>query len=536
VAAFVVAMVSCVALVGVEPLHVGAAAAAGAYTPVGPCRLIDTRATQPLTVGGAIDIDVAGSCGVPTSAIAAVLTFTVTETAASGFLTAHPSDEPRPEASTLNWDAAGETRANTALLALSPNGSVRAWVSAGTHLVVDVTGAFVAAAAARAGRFVALAAQRLVDTRAAGTSTAPSAIAVTLPSDVPGDAVAVAANVTITATSGPAYLEAGPAGSPPTGTSFLNADGPGQTRAAAIIAAVSAGGFIVRLIGRGHIIVDITGFFTGPSAPSSADGLFVALTPKRLVDTRSSGPQLHPDGTREFAVDLPSGDQVAAIAANVTLTATDAPGWAVVYPARTARPPASSINTDRRRQTVANLAVTPVSTLGIAAYSSGGTDLILDVTGWFTGSPVTATDSGPPANLAPPALPGCTPSGRSAVADKAAQRFWLCEDGDAITEALPMTTGGLAYGLPPVGAYSVFAKVRVGRGIHGEPLNWFVPFYRTPRGNRIGFHEVVNQPPATVGDPGWRGASAGCFRVRRDDARSVWDFLQLGDKVVVITA
>ena len=89
-----------------------------------------------------------------------------------------------------------------------------------------------------------------------------------------------------------------------------------------------------------------------------------------------------------------------------------------------------------------------------------------------------------------PELPGCpADAARAAVVDKAAQRFWLCEHGRPSTAQLPMTSGSEAYGLPTVGTYHVFARNVVATGIHGERLHRFVAFYRTPRGNRIAFHE-----------------------------------------------
>lgn len=132
-------------------------------------------------------------------------------------------------------------------------------------------------------------------------------------------------------------------------------------------------------------------------------------------------------------------------------------------------------------------------------------------------------------------LDGCPGSERSAVADKANQRYWLCMDGQAVTEELPMTTASGNYGLPPVGTYPVFERDEDAYGIDGEALERFVAFYTTPRGNRIAFHEVVDQDPATVGDLDQRGASAGCFRIREDDSIQVWEFLRIGDPVVVIS-
>ena len=120
------------------------------------------------------------------------------------------------------------------------------------------------------------------------------------------------------------------------------------------------------------------------------------------------------------------------------------------------------------------------------------------------------------------------------MADKTAQRFRLCRDGVAIAGARPMTTGSRDFGLPPVGIYPVFTKLERNRSETGELLERFVAFYRTPRNNRIAFHQYVNQDPSTLGDPDLR-VSAGCFRVSVEDSWLVWDFLQIGDLVYVIS-
>lgn len=132
-------------------------------------------------------------------------------------------------------------------------------------------------------------------------------------------------------------------------------------------------------------------------------------------------------------------------------------------------------------------------------------------------------------------LPACPATPRGAVTDKANQRYWLCMEGVAVTDEIPMTTASSNYGLPPVGTYEVFARDEDALGIGGEALERFVAFYTTPKGNRIAFHEVVNQDPDSVGDLDQRGASAGCFRVREADSVQVWEFLQIGDPVVVLT-
>jgi lipoprotein-anchoring transpeptidase ErfK/SrfK len=42
------------------------------------------------------------------------------------------------------------------------------------------------------------------------------------------------------------------------------------------------------------------------------------------------------------------------------------------------------------------------------------------------------------------------------------------------------------------------------------------------------------QAPESVGDMNRRGESAGCLRMLPDDAERVWDWLAIGDAVVVI--
>ena len=61
-------------------------------------------------------------------------------------------------------------------------------------------------------------------------------------------------------------------------------------------------------------------------------------------------------------------------------------------------------------------------------------------------------------------------------------------------------------------------------------------------GARIGFHAVprysdgtLAQPPESVGTAELFGDSAGCIRLRAEDAVAVWDFLAVGHQVHVIS-
>ena len=137
--------------------------AAMTFTPVTPCRLVDSRpgsgsqlaGTGPLQAGVSYSFDVsAGSatCGVPPEARGALLNFTVVAPAGPGHLTVWPwdsSNPPAPLASVLNFDA-GRTVANGLGVRIchpqsasggscSDDVSVHVAVS-GAHLVVDVLG------------------------------------------------------------------------------------------------------------------------------------------------------------------------------------------------------------------------------------------------------------------------------------------------------------------------------------------------------------------------------------------------------------
>ena len=114
-----------------------------------PCRIVDTRGNgAPIQGGiftGGSDVrsyPVAGICGIPASARALSLNFTVTgpgQTAA-GFLTAWPTGGTVPLGSILNWDRPQQQIANAAVVPTSATTSTTVNVSAPTHVIVDVNG------------------------------------------------------------------------------------------------------------------------------------------------------------------------------------------------------------------------------------------------------------------------------------------------------------------------------------------------------------------------------------------------------------
>jgi hypothetical protein len=127
---------------------------------------------------------------------------------------------------------------------------------------------------------------------------------------------------------------------------------------------------------------------------------FTAATPKRFVDTR--------DGTGAPVAKLGSSGQLSvamrgavipvngndaqipqdasAVALNVTVVNPEAAGFVTVWPCSAARPNASNLNFVAG-QVVPNNVVAPIGDQGsVCFYSSQSTDIIVDVSGYFTGS------------------------------------------------------------------------------------------------------------------------------------------------------
>ena len=122
------------------------------YTSLQPARLADSRLDD-MTVdarsmgmgirsgGSTTAVQVAGRGGVARDASAAVLNVTVTDAAGPGFVTVYPCGSQQPLASNLNF-VAKTAVANAVIAKIGGAGQVCIYVSAATHVVVDVNGFF----------------------------------------------------------------------------------------------------------------------------------------------------------------------------------------------------------------------------------------------------------------------------------------------------------------------------------------------------------------------------------------------------------
>jgi hypothetical protein len=142
----------------------------------------------------------------------------------------------------------------------------------------------------------------------------------------------------------------------------------------------------------------IAGVF-GATAEAAGPYLFVPLTPCRVIDTRSGlggFMGLMPDGSSvRFTVKGACGVPLSAsaVALNITATDTNLGGWVALFPGDQAYQGISNINFGKG-DFIANGAIVPLgagSSLDLAALSAfagvgpTGANLIVDVTGYFTG-------------------------------------------------------------------------------------------------------------------------------------------------------
>jgi hypothetical protein len=172
--------------------------------------------------------------------------------------------------------------------------------------------------------------------------------------------------------------------------------GPEAVANMALLPLGASGGLSLYSSTTANVIVDVQGFVTGPSSVASSDGLFVPLAPFRAADSRHDQglARMGASFDQELALTLPAGS-VSALAANVTVTDTWQAGFATVYPGRTGRPNVSNLNY-LDNGTVAGFSLSAVgagNTLNLMTASQA--DAIVDISGYFTGSPVVATALAP---------------------------------------------------------------------------------------------------------------------------------------------
>lgn len=364
------------------------AAAASQFEPLAPLRILDTRegGAKPAP-GSTTTLRVLGQGGIPaTEVTAVVLNITATQPDAPGYVTVSPTGQPRPVVSSLNVEFSGQSIPNLVTVPVGADGSIDLFTDGGTHLIADVAGYYRPVTDSRGGRFQALQPQRILDTRADGTALPAGgtrALTVTGVGGVPAEASAVVLNVTATRSAAAGYVTVWPGATPQPVASNLNMSRADQTIANLVIVPVGADGTVSLFSDNGtDLVVDVTGWFTNDTAPAQPTGLFVPVTPRRLLDTRPDN-ALGADSS--IVVDaVVSGVHANAVVLNVTATQSTRGGFLTVWPAGNDQPLSSNLNVERADQTIPNAAIIGVGPAGeVAIYSDGGTHLAVDMAGYY---------------------------------------------------------------------------------------------------------------------------------------------------------
>ncbi|MBV8833468.1 MAG: hypothetical protein JO108_30085 [Acidobacteriaceae bacterium] len=370
------------------------------FVPVSPCRVVDTRNANG-TFGGPFlsgqvsrDFPIpSSSCNIPASAQAYSLNVTVVPKIGLGYLTVWPTGQAQPTVSTTN-SLDGRTKANAAIVPAGANGSISAFASNDSDLVLDIDGYFIAANAQNSSSalaFFPLTPCRIADTR---TSNGPlggpfipgqGTRTFTIPGtcNVPTSAQAFSLNMTVVPKVGLGYLTVWPAGQSQPFVSTLNAPTGTTTANGAIVPAGANGAINVFASNDTDLVIDINGYF----GPQGNGGLSLYnVTPCRVIDTRNApGPY-----SGQFDVNV-QGSSCAppSVAESYVLNATVVPnggglGYLTLWAQLGAQPTVSTLNALDGTVT-SNLAIVPTTNGSISTYASTQqtTYLVLDLFGYF---------------------------------------------------------------------------------------------------------------------------------------------------------
>ncbi|HET9173136.1 MAG TPA: hypothetical protein VFN97_27155 [Actinospica sp.] len=244
--------------------------------------------------------------------------------------------------------------------------------------------------------------QRIMDTRSGLGATGPikSMTTVTLPlpasitSANHGPVQAVVLNVTVTGATAGGNVKVYSSGlTQVPATSNVNF-GKGQTVANQVTVALVTNGQLVFDVqenpGTVQLIADVEGYYTSGNDATNAG--YAALSPKRLIDTRSKtggiGGRLPAWGHVRYTLpsSVPTG--ATAVALNVTLVNAASFGDLKVYPDSSTVPNISNLNF-AKGGTVPNLVIVQVPASRVIDFyldSNGSGDLLVDLEGYYSTS------------------------------------------------------------------------------------------------------------------------------------------------------
>ncbi|QIM21204.1 hypothetical protein G7075_08795 [Phycicoccus sp. HDW14] len=398
---------------------VGYDTATGAYTPLAPARLLDTRrkvgvsTTTPIGANKYIDLQVAARGGVPSSGVASVvLNTTVVSPTTEGYVTMYPTGSSKPVASSVNFNK-GWTGANLLTVKVGTGGKVRLYnYSGNTHVVVDVMGYYhsnSSTATTKYGGYAGLEPTRILDTRDTNDPL-PRDFYLTTGADLGPEAnshvKAFAVNITVTKPTGIGYLTAwnGDENAIPN-TSTLNFTKNRTVPNMAVVPTLACGSFCTdpdtptigilnTSSGSAHVVVDLVGVYDDNTLDGS--WRYRSLnSPTRIVNTKTKqGIPAAIGANKTVTVSTPSAVTTFNTMSLVTNTTANKPTITSVltlWNADIARPGVSNLN-PYAGQLVSNMTFTDLG----AAYDfkvhnlAGSTNLVIDVAGTMEAYPAVA--------------------------------------------------------------------------------------------------------------------------------------------------
>ena len=360
-------------VVVVAPPAAAEAVPASAFASLAPSRILDTRTGlgghfgRP-AVGATLDVKVTGGA-VPADATAVVLNVVATDAARSAYVQVLPTAQGTLGASSNLNVGPGATVANLVTVPVGSGGRVTLYDVAGAHLIADVQGYFRPVTTSSAGRFRALTPTRLVDSRDRTGMARVVEWPVTRPVPTP---------------TGPAPFNPGNAKNCGDFTTWESANEWFWTYYPwyGDVAGLDSDDDRRPCEGLGAPPV-AQRVFVQPAQPVPGEAIPVTVLGKGGVP--ASG--------------------VSSVVLTVTATQSRQAGFVQVVPTGGATPlgSTSNLNLTAAGETVANLVTVPVGAGGtVQVYTSSGTDVIVDVVGWFTSTAATAGADG----LFVPVVPG----------------------------------------------------------------------------------------------------------------------------------
>ena len=357
-----------------------ASTATSAFDAVTPTRVANLIGGQKLSANRNRSITIAGTAGVPVGASAVTLTVMAASTSA-GELRIWPSGSTTPLTPSMTVTPGGPL-SQTITVPLGPTGGIDLRSSVVADVFVDVHGYYSPATTATRGRYVVATSIASATTTAVSGGTASFDLSSVVPADV--EAVVVTAR----ARGGVGTWSV--AGLPVLSVRF------GEIAVNRVVVPGRTVDFVASA--AGEISIDVLGWYTGGSAPSSSDGLFVSVATQRLYDTTGSlnplgaGVALHAGWTAELPLALAGA---GAVLVNTFVSSAHGPGDLIVFPGRRDRGISPTLVASRSGHAVSGQSPVALSSRAVSVWSAGGAEVVVDLVGWFTGTPVAATNGAP---------------------------------------------------------------------------------------------------------------------------------------------